>query len=121
MSAMAEMIRISRTTTLISTSEKPPSLLASRLPQLKIVLRSFTLTPSNRPGGGGRATSSVDTMQFPGHAADMPKSMYNSKLEDSDVGNEFHFDLGGVETLHFWRMATCTLKHRIRSPLQSGN
>jgi hypothetical protein len=48
----------------------------------------------------------VDTMQFPGHAETMDKSMWKSYLGEETWNCDFHFEMDGVETLHFWWQAT---------------
>jgi hypothetical protein len=54
----------------------------------------------------GAPQNPVDTMQFPGHAETMDKSMWESRLADDTWNQDLRFDMDGVETLHFWWQAT---------------
>jgi len=49
-------------------------------------------------------------MQFPGHAGTMDKSIWDSYLGDDGWNLDFHFEIDGVETLHFRRWATTSGK-----------
>jgi hypothetical protein len=65
----------------------------------------------------GAPQNPVDTMQFPGHAGKMGKSMWDSYLVDEAWNCDFHFDMDGVETLHFWWQATTSGKPEIRAAM----
>jgi hypothetical protein len=59
-------------------------------------------------------------MQFPGHAEVVGKSIWECYLAADAENYDFHFEMGGVETLHFWWQATTSGTVQIGSAAASG-
>jgi len=60
-------------------------------------------------------------MQFPGHATVIGKSIWDIHLADGPSNYDFHFEMGGVETLHFWWGATTIRMAQIRYGAARGD